>query len=482
MGNGRAVGALVGLAGGTFLYTTAEALPVGLLLPMAGDLGVTPARIGLLVTAYGAVVMVASVPLTALVRRVPRRLLLTALLAGFVASTVVTGWLDSFALVLAARMAAAATHALFWAVVVPAAAELFPPERRGRVVAVVFAGGTVALALGVPAGTWLGERAGWRAAFLAVAGLGAVVLVAVAALLPSTRPGGGHAARGATPDARRFWLLVAVAVLATAGAIAAYTYVALFVTEVSGLAASSVGTVLFVRGLASVLGILTIGAVVDRGPWPALVATVALQSVALLGLAAFGHRPALAVGLIAVAGLAFAAFTAALGGLVLRVAPGRVDLAAATVSAAVNVGITAGAFVGGLALPGHGATGPVLIGALLGLVALALALSERAVRPAPGERPARASAGCDGGQRHRAGTARPLSGQPAGRTGEPAVRTSRPAPGGAGQHPGDGQPDRAGHHDGRVAVVDPFDRVDGRGGAAGPRAAAGDRHARLTAL
>lgn len=68
---GRAVGALIGLSGGTFLYTTAEALPVGLLLTMATDLTVSPAQVGLLVTAYGAVVVVASVPLTALARRIP---------------------------------------------------------------------------------------------------------------------------------------------------------------------------------------------------------------------------------------------------------------------------------------------------------------------------------------------------------------------------------------------------------------------------
>ncbi|MFD6755624.1 MFS transporter [Micromonospora gifhornensis] len=380
MRRSRAVGALIGLSGGTFLYTTAEALPIGLLLPMAADLAVTPPQVGLLVTAYGAVVMVASVPLTALVRTVPRRRLLSALLAGFVLSTAITVVADDLTLLLAARMATAATHALFWAVVVPAAAELFPPRLRGRVVAVVFAGGTVALALGVPAGTWLGERAGWRISFLAVAALGAVVLATVAALLPSTRPDQGHAARGATPDARRFWLLVAVAVLATAGAIAAYTYVALFVTEVAGFSAASIGAILLVRGIASVLGILAVAAVVDRGPWSVLAATVALQSGALLALYTFGHRPAVAVGLIAVAGLAFAAFTAALGGLVLQVAPGRSDLAAATVSAAVNVGITAGALIGGLALPGHGVRSTVLIGALLGVVAAVLAVGERRLR------------------------------------------------------------------------------------------------------
>lgn len=384
MGRKRAVGAVIGLAGGTFLYTAAEALPIGLLLPMAGGLAVSPARIGMLVTAYGAVVMVASVPLTALVRGVPRRWLLSALLAGFVASTMITVFASTFALVLAARVATAATHALFWAVVVPAAAELFRPEQRGRVVSVVFAGGTVALTLGVPAGTWLGERGGWRASFLAVAALGAVVFVVVASLLPSTRPEEGHAARGARPDARRFWLMVAVAVLATAGAIAAYTYVALYVTEVSGFSAASVGAILLARGVASLVGILAIGALVDRSPWLALVATVALQSVALLGLYIFGRQPAVAVVLIALAGLAFAAFTGTLGSLVLDVAPGRSDLAGATVSAAVNIGITGGAFLGGLVLPSHGVRSTVLIGALLGLVALAAALGERLIQPTAG--------------------------------------------------------------------------------------------------
>jgi DHA1 family inner membrane transport protein len=381
MSHWRAVGALIGLSGGTFLYTTAEALPIGLLLPMATDLDVSPSQVGMVVTAYGAVVMVASVPLTALVRSVPRRRLLSALLAGFVVSTAITVFASTFALVLAARMATAVTHALFWAVVVPTAADLFRPGLRGRVVAVVFAGGNVALALGVPAGTWLGERANWRASFLAVAGLGAIVFLVVAWLLPSTRPDEGHAARGATPDVHRFWLVVAVAVLATAGAIAAYTYVALFVTEVSGFSASSVGAILLARGVASVLGILAIGALVDRSPWLALVATVALQSVALLGLYTFGQRPMMAVGLIALAGLAFAAFTVALGGLVLQVAPGRSDLAAAAVSAAVNVGITGGAFVGGLVLEGHGVRRTVLIGALLGVVALVVALGGRLIRP-----------------------------------------------------------------------------------------------------
>jgi MFS transporter, DHA1 family, inner membrane transport protein len=373
----RRTTALIGLAGGTFSYTTAEALPVGLLLPMSADLAVSPSDIGMLVTVYGAVVMIASVPLTALVRNVSRRRLLGLMLSGFAIGTAISAVADSYPLVLIARLVTASTHAVFWAVVVPVAAALFAPQHRGRVVAIVFAGGTIALALGVPAGTWLGDLAGWRAPFQALTALGVVVLLVTVASLPSMQADDGHTARGTAPDARRFWLLVAVAVLATSGAIVCYTYTAVFVTEVSALPASSVGAILLVRGLASVVGILAIGMVVDRDPWLALTATVGLQSCALLALFTMGQAAPAAIGLIAVGGLGFAAFTATLGGLVLRIAPGRSDLAAATVSAAVNVGITAGAFLGGLALPDLGVRSTALIGGLLCAVAVVVALSAR---------------------------------------------------------------------------------------------------------
>jgi DHA1 family inner membrane transport protein len=357
---------------------------------MAADLEVSAARVGLLVTAYGAVVVLATIPLTALTRTVPRRPLLSALLSGFVVTTVIAALADSFWLVLAARMAGATTQALFWAVVVPAAAGLFRPELRGRAVAVVFAGSTVGLAVALPAATWLGELAGWRVAFLALAAIGLAALVTVAALLPSSQPDEGHAARGATPDSRRFWLLVVVATLGTTGALVAYTYIATFVTEVSGVSADTMDLVLLVRGIASLAGIAIVAAIVDRWPRSVLTWTVAVQAAALLGLYAWGSGAVAAVVLFSVAGLAFAALTAAMGGRVLEVAPGRSDIAAAGVSTAVNVGISAGALVGGLLLTGHGVRSTALVGGLITVLALALAVVEQHVFQRP-SRPDRES-------------------------------------------------------------------------------------------
>jgi DHA1 family inner membrane transport protein len=365
------------------VYVTGEALPIGLLLPMAADLGVSATHVGLLVTAYGAVVVVATIPLTVMTRTVPRRPLLSVLLGGFVLTTVVAALADSFWLVLAMRMVGAATQALFWAVVVPAAAGLFRPELKGRAVAVVFAGSTVGLAGALPAATWLGQLAGWRVAFLAIGGVGFAAFSAVAALLPSSRPQEGHAARGAAPDARRFALLVAVATLGTTGALVAYTYIAKFITDVTGLGADSMDGILLARGVASLAGIALVAVIVDRWPRSVLTWSVAVQAAALLGLYAWGRGAVAAVVLFSVAGLAFAALTAAMGGRVLEVAPGRSEIAAAGVSTAVNVGISAGSLVGGLLLSGYGVRSIALVGALITLVALVPAIVEQraAARP-----------------------------------------------------------------------------------------------------
>ncbi len=371
------VGALVALSVGILAYVTGEGLPIGLLLQMAADLEVSAASVGLLVTAYGAVVVVATIPLTVLTRQAPRRPMLSALLGGFVVTTLITALADTFWLVLASRMVNAATQALFWAVVVPAAAGLFRPKLRGRAVAVVFAGSTVGLAAALPAATWIGQLAGWRAAFLTLAGIGFAAFVAAAALLPSSRPDEGHAARGAAPDARRFRLLVLVATLGTVGALVAYTYISTFVTEVSGVAADSMHVVLLARGAASLAGIAVVAAIADRWPRTVVTWSVAVHAAALLGLYVWAEAPVAAVVLFSVAGLAFAALTAAMGGRVLEVAPGRSDLAAAGVSTAVNVGISGGALLGGLLLSGYGVRSTALAGALITAVAVVFAVAEQ---------------------------------------------------------------------------------------------------------
>jgi DHA1 family inner membrane transport protein len=369
-----AVGALLAVA--AFAYVTTETLPIGLLLLITADLDVSPSAAGLLVTWYGLVVVVASIPLTHLTRRVPRRLLLSGALAVFVLTSWVSAAASSYWVLVSARVVTALSQALFWSVVVPTAAGLFAPRVRGRVIAVVFAGSSLAAVLGLPVGTWLGQQAGWRTAFLALSGFGLAAMVTIAIWLPTTRAGGGHAAHGTTPDARRYLTLMAMTILATTGTFAAYTFISPFLTDVSRFPAAATGPLLLVRGVAGIAGVAAGGALVDRNPWAAMLIPVTAQAVALLGLYALGGTPVAAVGLLALSGLSFAALTTALASRVLQVAPGNADLAAAGAATAVNVGITAGAFIGSILLPGLGVRSTALVGGLLSLAALAVVLGE----------------------------------------------------------------------------------------------------------
>jgi MFS transporter, DHA1 family, inner membrane transport protein len=102
------------------------------------------------------------------------------------------------------------------------------------------------------------------------------------------------------------------------------------------------------------VGVAAGGVLVDRRPWAAMLVPVTAQATALLGLWALGGTPFAAVGLVALSRAVVLALTTALASRVLQVAPGSADLAAAGISTAVNVGITAGALLGSILLPGLG--------------------------------------------------------------------------------------------------------------------------------
>ncbi|GAA1583951.1 hypothetical protein GCM10009804_45390 [Kribbella hippodromi] len=99
------------------------------------------------------------------------------------------------------RLVIALSQALFWSIAPPIATSLFPPEQRGRVVARLAIGTALAPIIGIPFGTWLGEQAGWRAPFVAMAVLGAVACTGIMLLLPRTEVPDSPSRRGSTPEA-----------------------------------------------------------------------------------------------------------------------------------------------------------------------------------------------------------------------------------------------------------------------------------------
>lgn len=360
-----------------FTFNTAENLPVGLLEVISADLRVSLPAVGLLVTGYGATVAVASLPLAHVTRAVPRRHVLTGLLAALVVSSVAAASATSYWQLLVARLLTALAQALFWAVLGPVAVGLFAPRVRGRVVGALSVAGSLALVLGVPAGNWLGRHSDWRTSMATVAVPGLVSLVTIAVLLPTSRPEEAPAAYGARPDTRRFVTVLATGTLSATGAFAGYTYIVTFLGDVSGFSPGSVSSLLVVFGVACLAGVAVTGALLDRFPQSALTTAVAVQTVGMLGLYSAGGCPVAAVVFLVLVGGALGPVFMAAQNAMLHCAPGRTDIALAANSGCYNAGIAAGAALGGLILPPAGIRAVFLAGGLLTAAACAVLLGGR---------------------------------------------------------------------------------------------------------
>ncbi|MBB5782996.1 MFS transporter [Nonomuraea jabiensis] len=371
---------LLALFSAAFTAVMTELLPAGLLPQLGLALGVPEGRAGFLVTAYAVASTLSAIPLTALLRGLPRRPVLVGTLAGFALFNTVTALSSSYAVTFGARVLAGVMGGILWAMLVGYAARMVPVERRGRAIAIVSAGITVALCAGIPAGAALASAFGWRTAFL---GLAVVAVALVGWVLCKVPDFPGEAAAVRVPLRRVAVLpgvrtILGVTVLVLVGHQAMYTYLAPFVAF-AGLGRTSV--VLLVFGVGTVAGIWVTGVVIDRFPRVALVVVLAVVAGAMAVLAVLGGPGWAPLGAVALWGAAFGGVPTLLqSALVDASGAGNADAATSMQTTVYNAGIAAGSLAGGLVLEGAGA------GALpwtsLPLVAVALAVVVAARRRA----------------------------------------------------------------------------------------------------
>lgn len=370
---------LLVLSGAAFATVTTEMLPASLLLELGRDLDVPEATVGLLVSAWALSLAASSVLLVRLTRRIPRSVLLPGVLLLFAAATVGTALAPNYPLALASRVAAAAAHGVFWALLIPAAAALAPPEAVGRAISVVLAGPTLAGVVGIPLGAAVGAAVGWRASFGGLAVLLVLAAVAVHRLrLPdapaAVGPGG---ARGG--HWTKILIVSGAAGLVLVGHFAVYTYIAPLL-QLGGYGAGARPGLLLVFGLAGLGGIVASGPLSDRAPRRALTwVTVAFAAgVGLVSLA--GGSVVAAVLVLGFWGFLIGLLPPVFQTRMLRLAPpGDQALAGAIGITVLNLGIAAGAALGGVVVSASGA-GP-LPGAAAAVTAVAAVVLLVAERP-----------------------------------------------------------------------------------------------------
>ncbi len=382
--------ALFSLFLATFCIGTTEFMIAGLLPEIARDLETSIPRAGYLVTGYALGVAIGGPLVSLITSRFPRKAMLLSLMSGFIAGHVVGAFAPNYPMLMMARILISLTHGCFFGLAAVMAISLVGEGQRGRALALVIAGFSVANVLGAPGGAAIGNLLGWRATFWAVAALSVFSLLLMARYLQGSggREAGRHRlgaqvrvlGRQAVVTSFLLIVLMMIAVFST------YTYIAPSLVEVSGFQPETVPWLLLAFGLGATLGVFLGGRLADTMMEQSLLLGFPIQLATFAGLYFLSGSQLAMAALLFVYGLVNFGMSALLQSRIMAAAASAPDLTSTLISSVFNLGIAVGASIGAVAL-GHGVpyADLPLIGAGLSvvccvLVTVAVRLDRQAVQ------------------------------------------------------------------------------------------------------
>lgn len=354
---------LLALSLGGFAIGTSEFASMGLMLEISRGLAISEAQVGHLISAY-AIGVVVGAPLLAFAGAgVGRRTLLLWLMGFYAAGNLASALAPNYAGMLLARFVAGLPHGAYFGVAMLVAASISPPEQRGAAVSRVLLGLSIAILVGNPLTTWLGQQFVWRIAFALVSLL---ALVTMAMLARHLRPDPDEVRTTPMRELRAFnrpqvWLALAIGAIGFAGMFCVFTYLAPTLVGVTGVDERWMPVAVGLFGVGAIIGNVAGGWLVDRLQFRAAGMLLAWSFLVLLlfPLAA-GSAWAVAPAIIAVGTMG--ALAVALQTRLMDAAGEAQTLAAASNHAAFNTANALGPWLGGMAIGagyGHASTGYV---------------------------------------------------------------------------------------------------------------------------
>ncbi|HEX6870485.1 MAG TPA: MFS transporter [Micromonosporaceae bacterium] len=367
--------ALLSLTLGYFTLGTTLNSVVGVVEPLAQEVGVAPSRIAFLVTVFAVLYAIAAPALQMTASRRVRGSLLVGL--GLIAAGgLLSAVAGSYPLLLTGRAVAAIGAGLFGPTALAAGTRMVPARFQGRALGTVFGGMSAANLLGVPLVSWLTHLFGFQPALLGVALLALVAMVPVALLIPPL-PGAGRISPrvygsvlrapgvATTVAATGLWMAASYSIFALASAYLAARFHA---------GPSLVALVLLVYGTAGITGNVIATRYTDRlGPTRLVRLAQSAFAVTLLMMLTLPARPGYAVVVVIVWGLATQMLHPPQQSRLVSMVPDHRAITLAINSSVVYLGISLGASFSGTIFDVGGA-GWLPIPAVLLLIASVLAI------------------------------------------------------------------------------------------------------------
>lgn len=365
------------MATGTFAIGTDAFIVAGILDEISGTFAVSPAQAGQLISIFALAYMLFA-PLTAwLLGNLNRKHILQLALVLFIAGNLVCAYADSFLQMSAGRVLAALGAACYTPQAAAAAVGLVAEKRRGLAISIVYGGMTLAIALGIPFGTFLARLIGWREIFLLIALLGAVSLLGLSLALSAIAAPGKHTLKERLAPLRQKAVLTTLLItfFAVCSEHIVYSYVSVLLKNTQFGPEAILPIALLVFGIGAVIGNFVSGLLTDTfGSKFVLLFSVSIQTVSLFLLTFYVSSPWWVLAIFLVWGITGWMYLVPIQHHLLSLSKRFGALTVSLNSSVLYAGIAAGGMLGGLTLYSLPAFYLPLFSLPLGVIALLLTL------------------------------------------------------------------------------------------------------------
>lgn len=365
------------MATGTFAIGTDAFIVAGILDEISGTFAVSPAQAGQLISIFALAYMLFA-PLTAwLLGNLNRKHILQLALVLFIAGNLVCAYADSFLQMSAGRVLAALGAACYTPQAAAAAVGLVAEKRRGLAISIVYGGMTLAIALGIPFGTFLARLIGWREIFLLIALLGAVSLLGLSLALSAIAAPGKHTLKERLAPLRQKAVLTTLLItfFAVCSEHIVYSYVSILLKNTQFGPEAILPIALLVFGIGAVIGNFVSGLLTDTfGSKFVLLFSVSIQTVSLFLLTFYVSSPWWVLAIFLVWGITGWMYLVPIQHHLLSLSKRFGALTVSLNSSVLYAGIAAGGMLGGLTLYSLPAFYLPLFSLPLGAIALLLTL------------------------------------------------------------------------------------------------------------
>lgn len=350
----------------TFVGILSELMPSGVLQQMMADLNINAVQAGNLVGYYAIASAIFAIPLVSLTMQFNRKTLLLLLLAGFAVSNIISGLLHNYTIIIILRIIGGICAGVMWPMIAAYGMRLVNEEQHGKAIAVIMAGNTLGISLGMPIMTFIGNEYGWRTEFVALG----VVIVVIALIsgfaLPSTP--GEKLTQSSSPFALLKIPAVLIVLLLTVLGVSAHYGVYVFITSLVDeiQLAGGIESALLLFGAGSLISVLLAIKYTDKHLRLLTVAMFALLLISMVIFLIFGGITGVSHFAFFLWGLSFGPLVTLFQAAVSKQIETAKDVATSVQSSTFNLSIMIATSVAGLLL---GAYSPMI------LIYLAIALA-----------------------------------------------------------------------------------------------------------